>query len=132
MFEIGYYHDYISPGLADELLRQARPVRGVDGLVEVGTGGGLETAEALKFLVELYKEVREELGAVLKQRVTDRKFIDDRVRACNELNEKLNLALDDPYFKTVLGLEDANGRIVFGPLTEKYARRGGKPIAPLP
>ena len=35
-FDIPYYHDYISPALAAHLLRQATPVKGIDGLVEVG------------------------------------------------------------------------------------------------
>lgn len=130
-FEIPYYHDYISPSLAEHLLARAKPTT-VPELAEVGTGGGLETPEALAFLVALYESVKPELGKVLKQRAVDRKFLDERVKACYRLNRELNRDLLDPDYRTPLGLEDASGRVVFGPLTSNYSRRGGKPVATIP
>lgn len=120
-FDILSYHDYISPGLAHHLLESGSAVAGIDGLVEVGRRGGLETEEALRFLVELYDSVKDQLRAVLLQRSKDRKFIDERVHASSALNPS-----------AILGLQDGNGRIVIGPKNAGYARSGGKPIAPLP
>ena len=57
-FEIPYYHDYISPSLAQKLLSEAEPVNGVNGLVQVGQGGGLEDKDSLQFLVQVYKEIK--------------------------------------------------------------------------
>jgi allantoicase/malate synthase/CubicO group peptidase (beta-lactamase class C family)/2-oxo-4-hydroxy-4-carboxy--5-ureidoimidazoline (OHCU) decarboxylase len=131
-FEIPYYHDFISPDLATALLKEARPVSGVNGLYGIGSGGGLETTEALLFLTSLYEAVKEDLKEVLEQRITDRKFIDERVRACSQFNDNLNRDILNPDYKTIIGLEDTKGRVVFGPLQKKYANRGGKAIAPIP
>lgn len=131
-FAIPEYHDYLSPALARHLLAQSREVSGVPGLREVGKGGGLETKEALRFLVDLYSELRPELGRLLALRRADRKFIDERARACSELNSELSREITDPDYLTVLGLEDGKGRIVFGPKSSDYARAGGKRVAALP
>jgi len=104
----------------------------VDGLVEVGRGGGLETPEALRFLVELYEEVKVDLGKTLAQRIQDRKFIDERVRACFEFNRDMGRDFLSQDYKTVIGLEDARGRVVFGAHRSDFASEGGAQIAPLP
>jgi malate synthase len=132
MFEIGYYHDYISPELAASLMKQAVPVKGVPGLSEVGTGGGLESREALQFLTALYEALKVQLNSVLEQRRMDRRFIDERVRACSVFNQELKREITDPDYRTIIGLEDNQGRTVIGPLTKNYARKHGKPIAPIP
>lgn len=130
MFEIPYYHDYISPQLAAALLRESRALG--HGLSEVGKGGGLETAEALEFLSKLYVRTKSRLGKVLRQRALDRKFMDERVAACHAFNRELGRDWLDPTYATIVGLEDSDGRVVIGPLTANYARRGGKAVAPLP
>jgi malate synthase len=133
-FSIPYYHDYISPSLAAELFKQAKNVADVDGLVEVGEGGGLETKDALNFLCELYKTLEPSLQKVLNQRILDRKFIDERVKACYEFNKKLENDFLSPDYQTILGLEDGNGRIVIGPLNQDYcnAKPTAAAIAPIP
>jgi malate synthase len=132
-FDIPYYQDYISPGLAEKLLTEARPVAQVSGLVHVGDRGGLETDEALKFLCELYEQTKSELGKVLSQRVVDRKFIDERVKACFGFNRSLGREISDKNYQTVLGLEDAKGRVVIGALTANFSEGDpSKPIAPIP
>lgn len=131
-FEIPYYHDYISPALAGSLLEKAQPVPGVPGLAQVGKGGGLETAESLAFLARLYAAVKTELGEVLARRIQDRKFIDERVAACHAFNREYGRDWLDADYRTVLGLEDANGRVVIGPKLAHYCKSGGKPIAALP
>lgn len=132
VFDIPYYHDYISPALAAHLFAQATPVPGVEHLSQVGPGGGLETKESLAFLAELYRRVGGELASVLARRIADRRFVDERVKACYELNTRLGRDFLDPDYQTVLGLEDANGRIVVGPKTPNYCRKGGAPVAPIP
>lgn len=129
-FEIPEYHSFLSPSFAEMLLGQSRPVEGVPGLRQLGEQR--EDPQALAFLVELYREVRPHLARVLTQRVTDRRFIDERTQACSILNQKLDRSIDDPNYDTVLGLEDSDGRVVFGPLNDHYFQPGGKPVAPLP
>ena len=131
-FDIPYYHDYISPQLASTLLKRADAVPGVAELVQVGSGGGLETKEALLFLISLYDAIKDELAQVLKRRVADRSFIDERVRACYAFNQNLGIPIDDPTYKTILGLADAEGRIVIGPKGTHYCEQGGKPVAAIP
>ena len=132
-FEIPYYQDYISEGLADYLLKDAIPVDGVTDLLQVGNSGGLETSQALHFLADLYRDLEADLKKVLTQRVNDRKFIDERVKACFEFNEKMKRDFLDPEYKTVIGLADASGRIVIGPHSNEYCEsRPDKPIAPIP
>jgi len=131
-FEIPYYHDYMSPQLARQLLNKSSSVTGVPELKQLGAGGGLESAESMRFLADLYADVKSDLGLVLARRVSDRKFLDERVKACFEFNQSLNRDFLDPSYKTVIGLEDAEGRIVIGPRNANYCAPGGKPIAPLP
>ncbi|MGZ3692592.1 MAG: hypothetical protein ACXVAX_13875, partial [Pseudobdellovibrio sp.] len=132
-FEIPYYHDYISPELAQFLLNQATPVEGVSNLKQVGNNGGLETQEALQFLADLYEKLEPSLKKVLTQRQLDRKFIDERVRACYEFNKNLNHDFLSPDYQTIIGLEDASGRIVIGPKNSDYCNAmAHKPIAPVP
>lgn len=129
-FEIPEYHRYLSPNLARATLDQARPVEGVSGLKAVGETR--EDPEALRFLVELYRETRSDLGRILRQRRLDRDFLDARTRACAELNRRRGVEISDPDYQTVIGLEDAEGRIVIGPLGEHYCRAGGARVAPIP
>ncbi len=131
-FEIPYYHDFLSPSFARNLLSAAIPFDGVPGLEMVGPSGGLETPEAFRFMVELYERVKPELSRVLAQRTIDRKFLDERVRAVAKLNRDLGRKISDPDYQTVLGLEDGRGRVVFGPLNEGYGRPGGASVADLP
>ncbi len=131
--EIPYYLDYLSPNLLSYLQRQARPVGGVPQLCEIGEGGGLESAESLAFVCELYDLLKDELCTVLSQRALDRQFIDQRTRACYALNQSLKIDFHDSQYATVISQEDRNGRIVVGPKNEFYCRRGdGVAIAPLP
>jgi malate synthase len=131
-FELPEYHRYLSPEFARGLLAESREVPGVAGLRQVGRGEVLENLDALRFLVELYREVKPRLGAVLRQRVVDRAFIDERTRACFELNRRFGLKISDPAYLTVLGLQDSEGRIVIGPKGDHYFLPGGAPVAPIP
>lgn len=130
--EIPYYDDFLSPSLKAHLLRQAKPVSGVDRLSSVHPVSGLETKESLKFLVDLYQEVKLELNLVLKRRIRDRKFIDERTQALRAYNENFGKDYLSPDYKTVFGMEDGEGRIVLGPKTSDYARSGGKKVAAIP
>ena len=131
--EIPYYQDYITPALLSKLLAESQPVTNIPELREVGKGGGLETQSSLQFLCELYDGVKGQLAATLSQRTQDRQFIDQRTRACSELNRTLGIDLLDPRYETVISHEDGNGRTVLGPKNEHYCTRGyGKPIAPIP
>ena len=130
--EIPYYQDYISKELRDYLLSEGSTYKGIDDLVEVGSGGGLENTESLKFLCDLYDKIKGELGDVLEQRITDREFIDKRVKACYEFNETAKNEFTTTDYKTVLGLEDAKGRIVVGPLKKDYYHATETKVAKIP
>ena len=131
--EIPTYRDFISRELLTHLADQLKPVEGVANMWQVGASGGLESTESLLFLCELYKSVKADLRTVLQQRVADRAFIDERTQACFELNSSLKVAYNDPNYRTVIGQEDAQGRVVIGPLNEFFCRSGGgQPIALVP
>ena len=132
MIDVPYYKDYISESLLKELLSSAENVEGVPHLQHVGLSGGLETTEALTFLVELYEALKGELNTVLNQRIKDRSFIDQRVKVLAQYNKDFKLDYLSQDYKTVLGIEDADGRIVFGPKRVDYVKKGGDPIAALP
>lgn len=130
---MNYYDDFLSPSLKQHILSTARPFPGVPGLVHAGETGGLETAESLKFLCELYEELRPELELVLKRRVQDRKFIDERTKSLVVFNENLKRDFLSGDYRTVMNLEDGDGRIVIGPKNKNYARpMPEKKIAPIP
>jgi malate synthase len=127
------YRDFISAKFMAHIQQKLRAVDGVAGLLQVGESGGLETPDALRFLCELFDLVKSDLRAVLRQRVMDRAFIDQRTRACFELNRKLRVDYGDRDYQTIIGQEDADGRIVVGPKNEFYCKSGGgKPVAPIP
>ncbi len=87
--EIPAYRDFISRELIQYLEPQFVGVAGVPNLSQLGSVGGLESAESLGFLCDLYAAVKSQLRVVLQQRVADRLFIDDRTHACFELNAAL-------------------------------------------
>lgn len=132
MADIPYYAKFLSPRVKQYLLQRARPVKGVSGLQELGDTGGLETPAALQFLCELHDELLPHLNAVLDQRDADRAFIDQRCRALAQFNQDHGRDYRTADYQTVLGLEDGNGRIVFGPKRPDYVKQGGDPIEPLP
>lgn len=131
-FEVPYYHDYISAALAEYLLQQASPVPSVDDLYEVGIGGGLENPESLTFLLKIYQIIQSDLQKILKQRQADRRFIDERTKACSAFNHHLACDYLAPDYQTVIGMEDADGRIVIGPKNGNFCEKSGLPIAPIP
>ncbi len=127
------YRDFLSNEFIAHIQPHLQPVPGVDDLFQVGESGGLETVPALQFLCELFDLVKDNLRAVLRQRVCDREFIDQRTRACFEFNRKLRIDYADRDYQTIIGQEDATGRIVIGPKNEFYCKAGaGKPVAPIP
>ena len=131
--EIPTYRDFISRELIQYLEPQFVPVVGVPNLRQLGSVGGLESAESLRFLCDLYAAVKPQLRIVLQQRVADRLFIDDRTHACFELNAALKINFQESNYRTIIGEQDADGRIVIGPRSNSYCRASdGALIAPLP
>ncbi len=126
------YHDFISDELFRNIERDLVPVDGVADLWQLGAVGGLETPESLRFLCELYEAVKAPLDALLRARVADRAFIDERTRACCELNRSLRVPFGDAHYRTVIGQEDGRGRVVIGPRAANYDRAGGRAVAPIP
>jgi malate synthase len=131
------YSEFLSPELLKQLNQMATPAFGIDGLTEVDGDSirdrGLETPEAMAFLIELYERVQQSLFDVLEQRKLDRAFVDARTKACVELNRTLNIDFTDPKYQTVIGHEDSRGRIVVGPLQPGYHQQNSKTqVAPLP
>ncbi len=128
-----YYNDFLSPALKSHILETATPYPGVAGLMHVGKTGGLENAESLKFLCELYEELKPELELVLNRRMRDRKFIDERTKSLAVFNRDLTRDFLSVDYKTIMGLEDGDGRIVMGPKSPDYADpKPEKKIAPVP
>lgn len=130
--EIPYYTDYISENYRKYLLGQATAVKGVENLLEVETGGGLETQQSLQFLCDIYQEIKPNLSKVLKQRIKDREFIDQRTKATYTYNSENDLGFTTSAYQTLIGQKDSEGRTVIGPLNDNYMDRTGDDIAPLP
>jgi malate synthase len=130
---VKYYDEFLSPNLKSHILQSAKPYPGVADLVHAGETGGLENTESLKFLCELYEELKPHLELVLKRRVEDRKFIDERTKSLAVFNQELKRDFLSSDYKTVMGLEDSDGRIVIGPKIPDYAEsKPEKKIAPVP
>jgi malate synthase len=127
------YDSFLSAKLRSEILKSARPFFGISGLQHVGESGGLETAESLQFLVEVYRELRPKLQCLLEQRSKDRSFLDVRCKTLSRFNRESGLNVGDADYQSVLGLQDQEGRTVVGPLQPDYWRHTTqKSIAPLP
>ncbi len=128
-----HYDDFLSPLLKAHILKSAAPYPGVDGLMHAGATGGLENSESMKFLCELYVSLKPQLEKVLSRRVEDRKFIDERTKSLAVFNRELGRDFLSKDYKTVMGLEDSDGRIVMGPKTPDYADpKPERKIAPVP
>lgn len=132
-FEIPYYHDYISPDIFSSLKKNAQSYPGVEGLAHIGETGGLESPESMKFLCELYEKTKNELGLVLERRILDRKFIDERTASCYKFNQSLKVDFESSDYKTILGHQDSHGRVILGPISKFYAKKGGgKAVSEIP
>lgn len=129
---IPYYDDFLSPALKEHVLNSAKNVPGIPELKMVGEPSGLESLDSLRFLCELYDSVKEELRLVLERRTKDRIFIDERTKALKAYNDEFNKDYLSADYKTVLGLTDAEGRIVIGPKHSDYACARGRSIAEIP
>lgn len=109
-----------------------------DGIKVLNGLEGDETVDGFKFVAKLYSLVKDDLESLRIQRIKDRKFIDQRIRATSLLNEKFNYHIDDIGYTSILGQKDENGRVVIGPNTNEegvaydYLNSNGKLIAPLP
>ncbi len=132
MVDIPAYEKYLSPSLKAYLLEQATPVKDVSDLLQVGSAGTLEPTDALQFLCDLYHATKVELQQLLQKRSSDRAFIDQRCQALSIFNQEYQRSPDSADEQTVLGLEDSQGRLVFGPRSPDYMRSGGQAIAALP
>lgn len=132
-YHIPYYSMTLSDSIKSRLLEDSRPCFGIQDLKICGETGGLENKEAMLFLVELWKTVAPELSQVLKQRLEDRKFIDQRTKSARVYNQKLKVDFASSEYRTVIGEYDSRGRLVIGPLHDDYAKNvDNKKIAPIP
>jgi malate synthase len=116
--DVPAYTEFLPATLLARLDADALAVDDVPGLkVAAGlrdTFSTIETSEALALVVEVYREMREPLARVLSQRQKDRAFLDAAVAGMVEKNAAR--AFDDPAYETPIGLKDAAGRVVMGPL----------------
>jgi malate synthase len=131
-FEVHSYHQFIAPEFGEFLLKQAKPVPSIEELVQIGEENGLEDSDSFSFLVELYEKTKHQYIEMMKNRRVDRDFIDTRTSACDHYNKTWGLGPKDRFYRTVIGLEDARGRIVVGPQSKDFYRKGGNPVAPIP
>lgn len=117
-FDLPAYLKFIPPTLLKTLWEQAEAVASLPGL-RIAPGlqtafPSIENAEALRLVLQVYAQVREELNALLVQRETDRALIDAYTQALTQKNA--DLAWTSPDYQTVIGMKDGNGRVVIGPL----------------
>ncbi len=127
------YEDFISTSFRKVLIHKAKPLFSIPDLLSIGPSGGLENKKSLEFLISLNNILATDLETILNQRILDRKFIDDRTKVLYDYNREAGLDISDEGYKSVLGLENHNGRVVWGPLQKDYWQKTKhKDIAPLP
>lgn len=133
---IRYYDDYLSEEIYQKISGQLKSINGVEGLEMTAEPRGLENTKSLQFLCRLFECVHPHLKQVLNQRIEDRKFIDDRVKALYETNTELGLDYFSTDYESIMGLQDAKGRTVIGPLLDDYctfdASKEHAKVAPVP
>lgn len=131
--EIPYYSDYVSENFENYLKNEMTNYPGVEGLVHIGESGGPENTQAMQFVCDLYDKVKDKLNTTLENRAKDRSFIDQRVKAYYKYNTDQGIDFLSPKYKTILGDEDENGRIVVGQkLTNYCGKSKGAQVAPIP
>ena len=90
---IPYYEDYLPTPLLRRVDAQSVSVPGVDRLrVRAGLLDAFPqvlTTEALRFVVDLYEQMRPRLADVLAQRAVDRAFTDAYTSECTSRNLSL-------------------------------------------
>lgn len=123
-FEIPYYLDFLPAEILQQLAIDSEQVDAIPGL-QVANGlrakfPRIETDEALRFVCELYDEVKTDLRELLDQRAVDRKFIDDQTLRLVKTNRNRDYQSGD--YETVIGRRDEAGRIVIGPLEDVAER----------
>jgi malate synthase len=116
--EIPAYRAFIPDALRLRLLADAEPVPAVPGLA-VARGlrtrfPTIETDEALAIVCEVYRAVAPHLRGVLERRVNDRAFLD--AVTAELVSENSSVAFDSAAYRTAIGVRDASGRVVLGPL----------------
>jgi malate synthase/allantoicase/2-oxo-4-hydroxy-4-carboxy--5-ureidoimidazoline (OHCU) decarboxylase len=131
--EIPYYSDYISENFKNYLKSETKDFPGVEGLTHIGNSGGPENTESMQFVCDLYTKVKVRLNETLESRIKDRAFIDQRVKAYYQYNTEQGIDFLNSDYKTVLGDEDENGRIVIGQKLKNYCgKSSGAQVAPIP
>ncbi len=120
MADVPAYRAFLSDPLLAALNQRAEPVPGVPGL-RVTPGlqtefPELDSPEVLGLVVEVYRAVRDPLRAVLDERAAVRAFADAATLAAVPRNA--GRSVTDPDYETVVGLRDAQGRVVVGPSGE--------------
>ena len=116
--DIPYYLDFLPQSLLQECNTRAKAIPNVPGL-SLAPGireqfPNVETDDALRFVVQLYEETKDELNQVLVKRQEDRAFMDQETLQC--LEENKDVPYLSPDYQTVLGRKDQTGRLVAGPL----------------
>jgi malate synthase len=129
---IPYYLDYLSETMIAQQWEGAVSVKAVPGLrVSPGLRESfpkVETDAALAFVASLYEKTSPHLRQVLEQRGHDRAFIDRITAQCTQLNEGRDF--HSAEYQTVIGRQDAAGRIVVGPVAEESTATGGEVEVP--
>lgn len=117
-YDIPYYLDFLPPKVLERLVAAGESVGSVPGLT-VAPGlqssfPNIETDEALGFTCELYRVTHSHLNRVLNQRQLDREFLDQAVARLRHNNEARSI--ESAEYESVIGMKDAKGRTVIGPL----------------
>lgn len=116
--DVPAYAHFLPAPLRAALHEAAEPVPAHPGL-RVAHGlrarfPDVETDAALGVVTAVYRQVRAHLARVLRQRAVDRDFLDAGTLALRGANAGRSVA--DPDYESVVGMRDATGRLVVGPL----------------
>jgi len=117
-FDLPPYLDFLPATLLDALNQTYEPVPGIDGLRVAPalreSFAHLDTEASLSFVCAIYESTKDRLHQILEQRVIDRQFVDEHTAKHAHANADRDIASAD--YQTVIGQQDAAGRVVVGPL----------------
>ena len=115
--------DYLEFLPRELLVRLAQESELVDAIQGLRVARGLrrefpkiESDDALRFVCDLYTEIKDSLAEVLRQRRIDREFMDRETADCVRRNKGVDYL--SPDYETVIGKTDVTGRTVVGLLPD--------------
>ncbi|MEO0515631.1 MAG: hypothetical protein AAF086_10135, partial [Planctomycetota bacterium] len=116
-FDLPSYLDFLPADMLEALDQAYEQLPGVDGLRVAPalreSFAHLDTDASLNFVCAIYESTKQHLHQVLQQRKTDRQFVD--AQTAGHVRANADRDIGSAEYQTVIGQQDAAGRVVVGP-----------------